>query len=117
MPKDLITVYRDVGGDYRWRRQAGNGEVVGASTEGYEHRADALANIEATQGGEYLLADTAAPREMDAPPEEPENWPPSEGEPGHWPAPPDQEIATGADADTADRPAVGEEPPPEPPPT
>jgi len=30
--------------DYRWKRVAPNGETVGASTEGYERKADCVAN-------------------------------------------------------------------------
>lgn len=30
--------------EYRWRRIAPNGEIVGASSEGYRRKVDALAN-------------------------------------------------------------------------
>jgi len=30
--------------DYRWTRKAPNGETVGAATEGYERKADCVAN-------------------------------------------------------------------------
>ena len=36
-----VEVYKDAGGDYRWRRKAANGEVVADSGEGYVHAADA----------------------------------------------------------------------------
>jgi hypothetical protein len=56
---DVVTVYRIVSGlwigpgvrrkagvlrEWRWRRVAPNGEIVGASTEGYKRKVDCLAN-------------------------------------------------------------------------
>jgi uncharacterized protein YegP (UPF0339 family) len=41
---DQWTFYRDRSGDWRWRRKARNGRIVGASTEGYRKAADAIAN-------------------------------------------------------------------------
>ena len=44
---DRVEVYRDnfLGKiEWRWTRKAPNGRIVGASSEGYRHRADALAN-------------------------------------------------------------------------
>ncbi len=38
---DLITVYEDEAGEFRWRRKAPNGEIV-AQSEGYTRRDDAL---------------------------------------------------------------------------
>ncbi|WP_238121796.1 MULTISPECIES: YegP family protein [unclassified Xanthobacter] len=40
---DLWEVYSSATG-WRWRRTASNGRVVGASTEGYAHKADCIAN-------------------------------------------------------------------------
>jgi uncharacterized protein YegP (UPF0339 family) len=42
---DKFDVYRDKRGEYRWRRRASNGEIVGASSEGYKKRADCEANM------------------------------------------------------------------------
>jgi uncharacterized protein YegP (UPF0339 family) len=38
-----VEVYRDAGGEWRWRRIAGNGEIVAASGEGYADRSGAVA--------------------------------------------------------------------------
>ena len=37
-------IYKDGKGEYRWRRTASNGQIVGASHEGYKKRADCVAN-------------------------------------------------------------------------
>jgi len=42
---DKLEVYKDKRGEFRWRRTASNGKVVGASTEGYKSKADAEANM------------------------------------------------------------------------
>lgn len=34
--EDIWTFYKDKSGKYRWRRTATNGQIVGASTQGYE---------------------------------------------------------------------------------
>jgi flagellum-specific peptidoglycan hydrolase FlgJ len=36
--------YKDKRGEHRWRRKASNGLIIGASTEGYKNKADAIAN-------------------------------------------------------------------------
>lgn len=41
---DTWIFYRDARGQWRWRRKAANGRIVGASTEGYANRADCEAN-------------------------------------------------------------------------
>ena len=41
---DNWNFYKDARGDWRWRRTAPNGQVVGASTEGYSNRSDCEAN-------------------------------------------------------------------------
>ena len=41
---DVTEFYKDKAGEWRWRRRAGNGRIVGASTEGYENKRDAIAN-------------------------------------------------------------------------
>ena len=43
---DKWEFYKDASGDWRWRRTAPNGEIVGASTEGYKNKADAIANAQ-----------------------------------------------------------------------
>ena len=36
--------YKDAAGMWRWRRTAPNGEIIGASTEGYHNQTDCEAN-------------------------------------------------------------------------
>ena len=43
--KDAFDIYQDKRGEWRWRRTASNGNVVGASCEGYKSRADCEANM------------------------------------------------------------------------
>lgn len=42
--KDKWEFYHDNAGKWRWRRLAANGDIVGASTQGYVNRADCLEN-------------------------------------------------------------------------
>lgn len=42
--KDSIEYYQDRRGDWRWRRLSADGKVIGASSEGYNNRADCEAN-------------------------------------------------------------------------
>ena len=44
MAADKWDIYQDAQGQWRWRRTADNGRVVGASTQGYSNRADCVAN-------------------------------------------------------------------------
>ena len=37
-------IYKDNKGEWRWRRTARSGEIVGASTEGYVNKSDCIAN-------------------------------------------------------------------------
>jgi uncharacterized protein YegP (UPF0339 family) len=41
---DKLEYYKDSKGEWRWRRVAANGKVVGASTEGYKNKSDCIAN-------------------------------------------------------------------------
>ena len=43
--KDTFEVYQDKRGEYRWRRKAANGQIVGASSEGYTKKADCEKNM------------------------------------------------------------------------
>lgn len=43
---DKWDIYQDKREEYRWRRTATNGEVTGASSEGYKTKADCIANAE-----------------------------------------------------------------------
>lgn len=41
---DRFVFYKDKSGEWRWRRRASNGKIVGASCDGYETRRDCIAN-------------------------------------------------------------------------
>ena len=41
---DKWEIYEDKADEWRWRRTASNGKIVGASTEGYEKKSDCIAN-------------------------------------------------------------------------
>ena len=41
---DKWEFYKDAENKWRWRRTAPNGNIVGASTEGYMNRADCVGN-------------------------------------------------------------------------
>ena len=43
--KDTFEVYKDKRGEFRWRRKAPNGKIVGASSEGYTKKKDCEANM------------------------------------------------------------------------
>lgn len=42
---DKFEVYKDKRGEYRWRRLAPNGQIVGASSEGYDKKSDCEKNM------------------------------------------------------------------------
>lgn len=46
MQQDKWDFYQDNNGEWRWRRTAANGNIVGASSEGYKQRANAQSNAE-----------------------------------------------------------------------
>ncbi len=43
---DKWEIYKDGAGEWRWRRTAPNGNIVGASTEGYKNKSDCIANAQ-----------------------------------------------------------------------
>lgn len=43
---DKWEFYTDARGEWRWRRIAPNGQIVGSSSEGYSSRANAVANAQ-----------------------------------------------------------------------
>lgn len=43
---DKVTVYKDNAGEWRWKRQSENGEVVSTSSEGYVDKRYALLQAE-----------------------------------------------------------------------
>ena len=42
--RDRWEIYKDARGEYRWRRTASNGEIIGASSESYIRKLDAESN-------------------------------------------------------------------------
>jgi len=42
--RDTWTIYQDNRREWRWRRTAPNGQIVGASSEGYTTRTNCVAN-------------------------------------------------------------------------
>ncbi len=42
--RDKWEIYTDAASHWRWRRTASNGNIVGASTEGYVNKSDCMAN-------------------------------------------------------------------------
>lgn len=44
--KDKWEIYEDRKGEWRWRRTTSNGNIVGAASEGYKNKADAVKNAE-----------------------------------------------------------------------
>ncbi len=42
---DTFEVYKDKRGEFRWRRKAKNGQIVGAASEGYKSKKDCEANM------------------------------------------------------------------------
>ena len=43
---DPIEYYQDAAGEHRWRVRAENGEIIGASSEGFHDKQEARANLE-----------------------------------------------------------------------
>jgi uncharacterized protein YegP (UPF0339 family) len=41
---DKWEFYKDAAGEWRWRRTAPNGNIVGASSEGYKNKLDCVGN-------------------------------------------------------------------------
>lgn len=41
---DKWEFYQDSKDEWRWRRKSPNGKIVGASSEGYKHKSDCIAN-------------------------------------------------------------------------
>jgi hypothetical protein len=55
---DRIVIWRGTN-DYLWwwrRRDGGNNKITAGSTEGYSSVENARKNIEATQGGDYIVS-------------------------------------------------------------
>lgn len=52
--QDTVTFYKTSPSDWRWRRVAANGRIVGGSTESYKNFQDCKANLE-RQAQPYVL--------------------------------------------------------------
>ena len=48
--------YIDKKGEYRWRLTADNGEIVAASTEGYQDKRDMIANAQLVLGNTFEVS-------------------------------------------------------------
>ena len=44
--KDKWDFYKDKKKEWRWKRTASNGRIVGAASEGYKNRIDCIANAQ-----------------------------------------------------------------------
>ena len=58
--KDKWDIFKDKKNEWRWKRTASNGRIVGAATEGYKNRIDCVANAR-RNGFEGGFADSATP--------------------------------------------------------
>jgi uncharacterized protein len=47
-----LDIYKDKRGEFRWRRTASNGEIVGASSESYKAKKDCEANANRDTSGD-----------------------------------------------------------------
>ena len=47
-----LDIYKDKKGEFRWRRKASNGEIVGASSESYKAKKDCEANANRDTSGD-----------------------------------------------------------------
>lgn len=52
---DVVEVYKDDEGQWRWRRIAPNGEKVSGSEEGFEHRQHAIESAEKYNEATFVL--------------------------------------------------------------
>ena len=43
---DTWEIYQDKADEWRWRRTASNGRIVGSSSEGYDKKSDCIANAQ-----------------------------------------------------------------------
>ena len=53
--RDKVVFYCDKAGDWRWKRTASNGKIVGASTEGYGGYSNCRANFERQFDMNYIV--------------------------------------------------------------
>jgi uncharacterized protein YegP (UPF0339 family) len=58
---DVVEVYQDVAGQYRWRRQSRNGRITSVSGEGYYNRADAERTAQQVNKPPYDLVQVLDP--------------------------------------------------------
>lgn len=52
MSEAKLEIYKDKKGSFRWRRTAVNGEIIGASSEGYESKKACEANASRDMSGD-----------------------------------------------------------------
>ncbi|HEY3295633.1 MAG TPA: DUF1508 domain-containing protein [bacterium] len=49
MAQDTVEYYKDAKSEWRWRRKASNGNIVGSSSEGYTSKQDCVDNFKRQQ--------------------------------------------------------------------
>ena len=49
MAQDTVEYYKDAKGEWRWRRKAPNGNIVGSSSEGYTSKQECVDNFKRQQ--------------------------------------------------------------------
>lgn len=54
---DKVILYKDQAGEWRWRREHANGNILSDSSEGYQNLADCRETALAVNGGEYVVVD------------------------------------------------------------
>lgn len=54
MAQHKVVIYKDEAGEWRWRREAANGEPVSNSGEGYKNLADCREMALAVNGGDFI---------------------------------------------------------------
>jgi uncharacterized protein YegP (UPF0339 family) len=52
-----VLVYKDDAGEWRWHRDAGNGDIVSDSGEGYANKGDCREMAMAVNGGDFELVE------------------------------------------------------------
>jgi len=79
-PKATFEVYRDKGGEYRWRLRATNTKVLATCSDGYKEKRSCLAAIESVKRDVPDAPVEEMPATTDAPQDEPEDEPKGESE-------------------------------------
>jgi len=54
---DKVILYKDQAGEWRWRREHANGNILSDSSEGYQNLADCRQTALAVNGGDFIVVD------------------------------------------------------------